>query len=152
MWKLLISQNNTFRLSSVQPNSVIKGSWRGWGTPTEKIFVETEREKFFPFQTRRSETSVSYQWADKFSEPGHVLVPRNPRLKIQFLSATATTLKLPFILRALKLLYLLIFLEFEQCYFQDLAIMIKLVECLTTGWRIKWEKHTIYSPWKKMWI
>ena len=69
-----------------------KGSCRGWGTPTEKIFVETEREKFFPFQTRRSETSVSYQWADKFSEPGDVPVSRNPRFKIQFLSATATTL------------------------------------------------------------
>ena len=65
----------------------LKGSWRGWGTPTEKIFVETEREKFFPFQTRRSETSISNQWADKFSEPGHLLVPRNPRLKIQFISA-----------------------------------------------------------------
>ena len=71
----------------------LKGSCRGWGTPTEKIFVETKRDNFFPFHTRRFETSASYQWADKFSEPGDVPDSRNPRFKIQFLSATATTLK-----------------------------------------------------------
>ena len=64
--------------------------------PLKKNFVETKRDIFFPFHTRRFETSVSYQWADKFSEPGDVSVPRNPRFKIQFLSTTATTLKMIF--------------------------------------------------------
>ena len=70
-------------------DEILKGSCRRWG----KNFRRNWKGKIFPFQTRRSETSVSYQWADKFSEPGHVLVPRKPRLKIQFLSATATILK-----------------------------------------------------------
>ena len=60
--------------------------------PLLKKFSSKLQRFFFLFQTWRSETSVSYQWADKFSEPGRVLVPRKPRLKIQFLSATATTL------------------------------------------------------------
>ena len=55
--------------------------------------LRNNEEQFFPFHTRRFETSASYQWADKFSEPGDVPVSRNPRFKIQFLSATATTLK-----------------------------------------------------------
>ena len=88
----MIGSRSVNRSAIIRRLQSVKGSCRGWGTPTEKIFVETKRDNFFPFHTRRFETSASYQWADKFSEPGDVPVSRNPRFKIQFLSATATTL------------------------------------------------------------
>ena len=49
---------------------------------------------FSTFDTRLSETLVSYKWDDKFSEPHFVPDPRNPTFKFLL---TATILKiLPF--------------------------------------------------------